>query len=78
MARIIIRNLEESVVERLRERAQTNGRSLETELRAILTGIAARPSRKELVGQTGRISGMTPGDARQADSTRIARGLRDR
>lgn len=78
MPRITIRNLEETVVERLRERARTNGRSLETELRAILTGAAARPSRKELIEQAGRISAMTPGDARQTDSTRLVRDFRER
>ena len=78
MPTITIRNLEETVVARLEERARTNGRSLETELRALLTGIAVRPSRKELIEQAGRISAMTPGDTRQTDSTHLIREWRNR
>lgn len=36
MAQIIVRNLDDSVVERLRSRAKSNGRSLEAEVRLIL------------------------------------------
>jgi antitoxin FitA len=36
MAQIIVRNLDDSVVERLKKRAKTNGRSLEAEVRLIL------------------------------------------
>jgi len=36
MAQIIVRNLDDSVVERLKNRARTNGRSLEAEVRLIL------------------------------------------
>lgn len=36
MAQIIVRNLDDSVVEQLKNRARTNGRSLEAEVRLIL------------------------------------------
>jgi plasmid stability protein len=36
MAQIIVRNLDDIVVERLKARARTNGRSLEAEVRLIL------------------------------------------
>jgi plasmid stability protein len=37
MAQVLIRNLDDDVVARLRERAAREGRSLEAELRTILT-----------------------------------------
>lgn len=36
MAQVLVRDLEETVVEKLKERAQSQGRSLESELRQIL------------------------------------------
>ena len=36
MAQVLVRGLEDSVVDRLKERAQANGRSLEAELRAVI------------------------------------------
>lgn len=36
MAQILVRNLDDSVVERLKTRAKSNGRSLEAEVRLIL------------------------------------------
>ena len=36
MAQIIVRNLDDAVVERLKARARSNGRSLEAEVRIIL------------------------------------------
>jgi plasmid stability protein len=42
MAQLLVRNIEESVRERLRRRAVRHGRSLEEELRDILRAAAAR------------------------------------
>lgn len=47
MARITIRNLDDSVMERLRARAAKNGRSVAAEVRAILTEAVAEPDTKE-------------------------------
>jgi antitoxin FitA len=43
MAAISIRNLDERVRERLRVRAASHGRSMESEIRAILTDAVSRP-----------------------------------
>ena len=42
MAQIVIRNLEEAVKARLTQRAIQNGRSLESEIRQILSDAASR------------------------------------
>lgn len=59
MAQVVIRNLDESVVERLKARAAAEQKSLEQKLRDILTE-AARPSRAELLAELDRIRAMTP------------------
>jgi len=41
MAQVIVRNLDPGVVERLKARARRHGRSLEGELREILSGAVA-------------------------------------
>ena len=43
MAAISIRNLDDQVKERLRIRAASHGRSMESEIRAILTDAVSRP-----------------------------------
>ena len=40
MAQILVRNLDEQIVERLKERAQRRGRSLQAEAKEILTQAA--------------------------------------
>lgn len=47
MADIVIRNLDDSVIARLKERAQASGATLEDVVRDILNE-AARPSREKL------------------------------
>jgi plasmid stability protein len=42
MAQLIVRNLDDKVKERLRERAKRNGRSLEAEARTILEDTAVK------------------------------------
>lgn len=41
MAQVLVRGLEEAVVERLKKRAGANGRSLEAELRAVIEQAAS-------------------------------------
>jgi plasmid stability protein len=41
MAQVLVRGLDDSVVERLKERARAGGRSLEAELRAVIEAAAA-------------------------------------
>ena len=59
MAQVIIRNIDDAVIEKLRERARAKKQSLEQTLREVLTD-AARPSRAELLAEMARIRAMTP------------------
>lgn len=47
MAQVLVRNLDESVVEKLKARAADNGRSLQAELKAILKAQAQLTSKAE-------------------------------
>jgi plasmid stability protein len=59
MAQVVIRNIEDDVVERLKARAAAEKKSLEQKLRDVLTE-AARPSRAEVLAEVDRIRAMTP------------------
>ena len=72
---VVVRNLDRDVVAALKRRAQRAGRSLERELRAILSR-AARPNRDELVAEAGHIRAMT--SAPLPDSTELIREDRAR
>ena len=76
MAQVIVRNLPDDVVSRLKARAARQKRSLEQELREILRE-AARPSRDEMIADIDRIRAMTPRKL-QSDSTDLIREDRDR
>jgi plasmid stability protein len=76
MAQVIVRNLPDEVVARLKARAAGRRRSLEQELREILSE-AARPSRDEILADLDRIRAMTP-KVPQADSAELIREERDR
>ena len=77
MATLTIRNLDDQVVEQLKQRARDNDRSLEAEVRVLLAEAAERPSRKKLRELADKIAAMTP-DVPQTDSTGIIREFRDR
>ncbi|HEX6143549.1 MAG TPA: ribbon-helix-helix protein, CopG family [Geminicoccaceae bacterium] len=76
MAQVLVRNLDDQVVERLRQRAKAEGKSLEQALRDLLTE-AARPDREEILAEMDRIRAMTPA-APQTDSAELIREDRDR
>ena len=76
MANLTIRNLDDAVVEKLKARARTHRRSLEAELRELLTEAAAQPSRAEFHEIAARIRAMTL-PVPQTDSTAIIREDRD-
>jgi plasmid stability protein len=79
MASLTIRNLDEDVVDRLKARAEANKRSLEAELRDVLTSIAHQGSAFDLRHYAERIAAMTPKHKhkhKQTDSTVLLR--RDR
>lgn len=77
MATLTIRNLDDEVVNILKERARTHGRSLEAELRELLSVSAHGPDRVALRALAERIAAMTPGTL-QTDSADLIREDRDR
>jgi plasmid stability protein len=77
MASVTIRNLDDEVVARLKERAKANNRSLEAELREILTRSTGTMTREELIALAKRIAAMTP-DVPQTDSVELLREDRNR
>lgn len=55
MAAVTIRNIDDAVIARLRDKARANDRSLEAELRLLLSDASRRISEAEFVGMTERI-----------------------
>ena len=76
MANLTIRNLDDDVVAKLKAQAKAHHRSLEAELRTLLSEAAARPSREEFRRIAARIRAMTP-DVPQTDSALLIREDRD-
>lgn len=74
MAEVLVRDLEDDVVERLRGIAKASGISLEEMARRTLRD-AARPSRPDLLSEINRIRGLWP--KRAGDSTALIREDRD-
>ena len=76
MAQVLIRNIDDDVLARLKRNADAAGLSLETYLRAKLKD-AARPSRAEIVAQIDAIRATTrpwrPGDLTSVDYVREGR-----
>ncbi|MBK1657834.1 FitA-like ribbon-helix-helix domain-containing protein [Paracraurococcus ruber] len=79
MAQVLVRNLDDAVVERLKARAAKAGRSLEAELREIVTA-AARPSREEVFARLDAIRArsrlLAPGEPTAAAMIREDRDSR--
>jgi plasmid stability protein len=59
LGQVIIRNLDDEVIERYRSRAKARSLSLEQELREVLTK-AAKPGPDEYLAEMRRIRSMTP------------------
>ena len=59
MGQVVIRNIDDEVLERLKQRAAAQHKSLEQSLREVLAE-AAKPSRAELLVELDRIRAMTP------------------
>ncbi len=76
MAQVLVRNVPEDVVERLKDRASRKGRSLEAELRSVLEA-AARLDRGEFRERAGVIRRQLEGRY-HSDSTALIREDRDR
>jgi plasmid stability protein len=76
MANLTIRNLDDEVVERLKVRAKAHHRSLEAELREILSTTVGRRAGEDFLARADRIAAMTP-KTYQTDSTLLIREDRD-
>lgn len=59
MGQVVIRNIDDAVLERLKAKATEQRKSFEQSLRELLTE-AAKPSRAELLAEVDRIRAMTP------------------
>jgi plasmid stability protein len=76
MAQVLVRDLPEEVVERLKAKAAAEGRSLEAHLRAILED-ASSLNREQFLALADA-SAATTRDREQSDSTEVIRAARDR
>lgn len=76
MAQLVINDIEDEVVERLRARAQAERKSLEQKLRDVLRE-AATSSRADVLAEMRRIRAMTPRPL-TTDSAELIREDRDR
>lgn len=78
MATVTIRDLNDKIVAKLKARAKTNHRSLEAELRELLSGIIEEQERRQrFLSKAGRIAALTP-KIRQTDSAQLLREDRRR
>lgn len=77
MATVTIRNLDDEIVEKLKYRAKRHNRSLEAELRQLLTDAVQRGTKNDLWELADRIAALTP-DVSQTDSAELLREDRDR
>lgn len=78
MGNLTIRNVDDHVIAQLKEQAKANHRSLEGEIRHLLTERADRRSRiVRFRDRTRRIASITIGTP-QTDSVILIRGDRDR
>ena len=74
MGQLLVRNIDDDVIDRLREKAKRENTSLEQTVRNVLTE-AAKPSRTEAIDTARRIRAMMPPSA--LDSTQLIREDRD-
>jgi len=76
MAQVLVRDLPDDVVERLKGKAAAQGRSLEAHLRVVLQA-ASRLDRAEFLALADAIAETTR-DRPQTDSVELIRASRDR
>jgi plasmid stability protein len=67
MANLVVRNLDDEIVQALKERAARNRRSAEAEHRAILEEVLLRPKRKKLA----EVLASMPNVGRDQDFERV-------
>ena len=78
MGTVTIRNLDDKVIKRLKARAKTHRRSLEAELRDLLSHASHQVSIIDALAEAKRIAAMTPKNVKQTDSVILLREDRDR
>ena len=78
MATVTIRNIDDTVMKKLKTQAKANNRSLEAELRELLSAeVRKREQMRQFRAKAGRIAAMTP-KVPQTDSALLIREDRDR
>ncbi|HET6520653.1 MAG TPA: hypothetical protein VFG47_12670 [Geminicoccaceae bacterium] len=77
MAQVLVRDLDERTVERLKERARTHGRSLQREAKAILEEAANAPTVEEARAAAERVRRRFAGRT-FSDSAELIREDRER
>jgi len=81
MGELMIRNVDDATVQQLSSRAKRHGRSLESEILALIRdGLAAQPveGSEDRVARVRRIAAMAPKAVAQTDSVVLIREDRDR
>jgi plasmid stability protein len=58
---LTIRGLDDRIIERLKARARTKGRSLEADLRDLLIHTSRQPLILDALAEADRVAAMTPG-----------------
>lgn len=76
MAQVLVRNLDDHVVARLKEKAAARGLSLERFLRDVLTE-QARLDREEFIRRAAEIRARCRPDPAGKDGTELIREMRD-
>jgi plasmid stability protein len=75
---VTIRNLDDKVIKRLKARAKSHRRSLEAELRELLSHASQQPLIVDALAEADRIAALTPKGVRQTDSVFLLREDRRR
>jgi len=78
MGTVTIRNLDDKVIKRLKVRAKNHRRSLEAELRDLLSHAAQQPLIVDALAEADRIAALTPKGVKQTDSLILLREDRSR
>jgi plasmid stability protein len=78
MGAITIRQLDDDVIARLKDKAKLNGRSMEEEARTVLTrAVGRRMSGEDAIARFRNLREHSSGDRPVLDTTQILREIRD-
>ena len=73
MGTITVRRLDKDIIARLKARARIRGRSLEAEMRDIVSHASRQPLILDALAEADRIAAMTPRSVLQTDSVVLLR-----